>query len=574
MQREGDSMKKSAKLLCGAILISALLFLVSCGGTRVVFDIGDATLVSGELKQTYKDGVTIVPPEITKEGYVLVGWDGNYENPTEATTVTPVWKKLHTVTFDLDGGTAKDSEALVQSVLDGEAAEAPAVSKEGYAFTGWSRDFSAVTEDLTVTAVWTPVHTVTFDLAGGTQEDDTPLVQTVKDGEAASLPSVSREKYDFVKWDTDVSAVTGDLTVKAVWERKVLSASEIFKEISPGTVEINTYRLNGIHFSTGSGFFISEDGKAVTNYHVIENARKIEVTLSDGTVYEVKEIVSYSKALDVAVLLVDTKGNTVPYLELSDEKPEVGDAAYALGSSLGLTGTFSSGIISYVDRSIEEAPGVSFIQSTAPISQGNSGGPLVDEHGLVIGINSASYTEGQNLNLAIEISQIKGLSEVDLTPEELFQREGTLKWFIGEKPVSETSTSFDGQLLENGDTVSSVISTRDDRDVYFVKLPEQEQAAVMVMVKVDSLDTFEQMYLLPMISRSPDLNTAAAITEEYYQGTVIVDEDGNYYFVLLIYLSPDYTGYGDYIGLAFGADLRVEYDMFVLVMSEEEILAL
>ena len=81
-------MKKSAKLLCGAILISALLFLVSCGGTRVVFDIGDATLVSGELKQTYKDGVTIVPPEITKEGYALVGWDGNYENPTEATTVT------------------------------------------------------------------------------------------------------------------------------------------------------------------------------------------------------------------------------------------------------------------------------------------------------------------------------------------------------------------------------------------------------------------------------------------------------------------------------------------------------
>ena len=566
-------MKRLAKLICGILMLTALVFLVGCGGIRVVFDIGDAVLISGELKQTYKDGVEIIPPEISKDGYALVGWDGDYETPAEATTVKPIWKKLHTVTFDLVGGTATEGADLTQSIIDGEAAKAPSVTKEGYVLTGWSADFSAVTEDLTVTAQWTPVYTVTFDLAGGIQEDETPLVQTVKEGDAAQLPSVSREKYDFVKWDTDVSAVTSNLVVKAVWERKVLTSSEIFKEISPGTVEVNAYRLNGILYSTGSGFFIAEDGTMVTNYHVIENTRAIEVTLSDGTTYDVDTVISYDKNLDVAILSVDTKGNSVPYLELSDELPEVGDAAYALGSPLGLTGTFSSGIISYVGRTIDDAPDVSFIQSTAPISQGNSGGPLVDEHGLVIGINSASYTEGQNLNLAIEISQIEGLPEVNLTPEELFQKEGTLKWYFGEKPVSEGSTSYNGQVLESGDTVSSTISTQEDRDVYFIEMP-QEEAAVMVMLKADSLEELEQMYLLPLLSNSPNLNSAQLITEEYYQGAIGTDNKGEYYFLMLIYLSPELIRQYDYVGLAFSADSRVEYEMFMLAMSEEEILAL
>ena len=89
-------MKRLAKLICGILMLTALVFLVGCGGIRVVFDIGDAVLISGELKQTYKDGVEIIPPEISKDGYALVGWDGDYETPAEATTVKPIWKKAST----------------------------------------------------------------------------------------------------------------------------------------------------------------------------------------------------------------------------------------------------------------------------------------------------------------------------------------------------------------------------------------------------------------------------------------------------------------------------------------------
>ena len=86
-------MKRLAKLICGILMLTALVFLVGCGGIRVVFDIGDAVLISGELKQTYKDGVEIIPPEISKDGYALVGWDGDYETPAKRQKHPPSQKR-------------------------------------------------------------------------------------------------------------------------------------------------------------------------------------------------------------------------------------------------------------------------------------------------------------------------------------------------------------------------------------------------------------------------------------------------------------------------------------------------
>lgn len=288
-------MKKRNRILLLLICTMMLLMLAGCGGTKVVFDIGDATLVSGTLKQTYKDGVVITPPEITKEGYVLAGWDGDYLTPSSATTVKPIWKKIHTVVFSTEEGIAEDSSKLTQQVVDGEAAEAPSVSRDGYELLGWSEDFSAVTGDMTVKAEWIPLYTVIFDVNGGTVEDDTQLIQTVRQGEAAVLPTVSRKHYDFVKWSEDTASVTENITVKAEWKLETLSSTEIFKCINPGTVEINTYRLNGYAWATGSGFFISEDGRVVTNYHVIENAREIVVKTADEKEYNITHVIAYDK---------------------------------------------------------------------------------------------------------------------------------------------------------------------------------------------------------------------------------------------------------------------------------------
>ena len=123
-----------------------------------------------------------------------------------------------TVTFNLDGGTRTGGGELTQSVISGGAAVAPIVTYEGYTFEGWSRTFSNITEDITVTARWAVNDcTVTFYLNGGTRTGGGELVQTVKSGGAAVAPTVIYEGYKFDGWDKDFDNVTEDITVMAMW---------------------------------------------------------------------------------------------------------------------------------------------------------------------------------------------------------------------------------------------------------------------------------------------------------------------------------------------------------------------
>lgn len=567
-------MKKVLQILSVVTLLCATLMLAACG-VEVTFDIGDATLVSGELSQKYKEDSPVTAPEVEKDGYAFAGWDNDFSAPTEAMTVKPIWKKLHTVTFDIADATVADAALLSQKIVDGEGATAPEMTRDGYVFAGWDQEFSAVTGDMTVTAQWKKLHTVTFDLDGGSADDEALLTQQVADGESATLPVATKDKYNFVKWDTDVSAVTGDVTVKAVWERKTFTSKEIFDLINPGTVEIKTYRLNGQYYGMGSGFFINEDGLLITNYHVIGNGREFKVLLSDGTEYTVSKVVSYDIDKDIAVLQVDTKGNKVPYLEIATELPVVGDAVYAIGSSLGLTGTFSSGIVSYVNRTIKEIPGVNFIQTTTPISAGNSGGPLVDEHGYVVGINSASYTEGQNLNLAIEISQYLDLQKVDLTPEELFQKEGTLKYYFGEVIVKETEKSATtGQLVENGSTVQSTITSASDEDYYMVKTPSTE-GVLLLMIEADSMAGLEDIegYYTPFYAKKANVDDkdTYAFPSYYYYSMVTDDDDGKTYLIAVLVIDNSVIEASNYVGVAIYADRVVNYEMFMYTITMDDL---
>ena len=566
-----DFMKKFWQSASIAILMIAVLIFSACG-VKVTFDIGDATLVSGELTQKYKEDTPIVPPSLEKNGYVFVGWDKDFSAPTEEITVTPIWKKLHTVTFDIgEDGATENKSLLTQEIVDGESATAPEVSRDGYAFDGWDKDFSVVNEDLTVSAKWKKIHTVTFELLGGTTDDTELLTQKIVDGEAPSLPKATKEKYNFIEWDADVSSVTSDMTVKAVWERKSFTASEIFKLINPGTVEIKTYRLNQVYFGMGSGFFINEDGLLLTNYHVIDNARAYQATMSDGTVYDITKVIAYDKDKDIAILQADTKGKKVPYLEIGTELPKVGDAVYAIGSSLGLTGTFSSGIVSYVNRTIDDIPDVNFIQTTTPISSGNSGGPLVDEKGYVIGINSASYTEGQNLNLAVEISQYLDLKECNLTPEKLFVKEGTLKYFFGEVLVKEASISAGGQVLENGSTVQSTITGETDDDYYLVKTPDRE-GFLLLMYSCDDkkdLEDLQDHYTL-FYSKIAQRNGAVIIPYYFYGSDITDDNNGKEYLIVVAVIDKNLVERSKYIGVQNSADKKVEYEMFMYAVTAEE----
>jgi serine protease Do len=158
--------------------------------------------------------------------------------------------------------------------------------------------------------------------------------------------------------------------------------------------------------SLGSGFIISSDGYIFTNNHVVEQADKILVKLSDGKEYEAKVIGKDAKT-DIALIKVKAT-ESLPAAETGDsEKLRVGDWVIAIGNPFGLEQTVTAGIVSAKGRVIGAGPYDNFIQTDASINPGNSGGPLFNMEGKVIGINTAIVAQGQGIGFAIPISMAK-----------------------------------------------------------------------------------------------------------------------------------------------------------------------
>jgi serine protease Do len=153
----------------------------------------------------------------------------------------------------------------------------------------------------------------------------------------------------------------------------------------------------------GSGFIIDPEGHIVTNNHVIENAAEVEVALNDSSRYKAR-VVGRDSRTDLALLKIDA-GGPLPYVELGNsDQAQVGDWVLAVGNPFGLGGSVSAGIISARGRDINSGPYDDFLQIDAPINRGNSGGPLFDASGRVIGINTAIYTpSGGNVGIGFAI---------------------------------------------------------------------------------------------------------------------------------------------------------------------------
>ena len=136
----------------------------------------------------------------------------------------------------------------------------------------------------------------------------------------------------------------------------------------------------------GSGFFISADGYAVTNNHVVADAKSVQVITDDGRTLPAK-VVGADPKTDLALIKVD--GSNFPFVRFSDREPRIGDWVIAVGNPFGLGGTVTAGIISARGRDIGAGPYDDFLQIDAPINKGNSGGPTFDANGNVIGVNTA-----------------------------------------------------------------------------------------------------------------------------------------------------------------------------------------
>jgi serine protease Do len=152
----------------------------------------------------------------------------------------------------------------------------------------------------------------------------------------------------------------------------------------------------------GSGFFISPDGYAVTNNHVVEGADKVEVTTDAGKTYTAKVIGTDSRT-DLALIKVEG-GSDFPFAKLSEGKARIGDWVLAVGNPFGLGGTVTAGIVSASGRDIGSGRYDDFIQIDAPVNKGNSGGPAFNMQGEVVGVNTAIYSpSGGSVGIAFSI---------------------------------------------------------------------------------------------------------------------------------------------------------------------------
>ncbi len=212
---------------------------------------------------------------------------------------------------------------------------------------------------------------------------------------------------------------------EAVPEKKELTAEEISEKCAEAVFYIETYYRNGKIKGSGSGFFISEDGYALTNHHVVADTGYIEITLLNGKKYHGAtvgylnknnlKLVDFDADRDLALLKIDD--GTFPYIEIGDSKNiKQGQKAYALGSPMGLQNTLSQGIIS--QPKLTDVYPVPLIQISVPIAHGSSGGVLLNSYGQAIGVTTGGIgSAAADLNWAVPIHEAESLRKTVFNPK-------------------------------------------------------------------------------------------------------------------------------------------------------------
>lgn len=201
--------------------------------------------------------------------------------------------------------------------------------------------------------------------------------------------------------------------------RKSMSTVEIASKVSPATVSVLAEVVYNAGFgdasfeASGSGFVISDDGYIVTNYHVISGASNVSVVIPGYGEPIEAEVVGTDSKMDIAVLKVITE-EKLPHIILGDsDLLQVGELAVAIGNPFGeLAGTVTVGVISALNREITiDSTVYTLLQTDASINSGNSGGPLVNSYGEVIGVTNAKMNSAEGIGFAIPINNVKSIIE-------------------------------------------------------------------------------------------------------------------------------------------------------------------
>lgn len=281
--------------------------------------------------------------------------------------------------------------------------------------------------------------------------------------------------------------------------QKPLSADQIYDKVAPSVVRVST------NVSTGTGFFYNDSGTVITNYHVIEGATKGSIETFDGKEYSINTVLGYSEEKDIAILSTSCKKSTPMTIRTSSIK--TGEKIYTLGSSLGTFGwTLSDGLISNASRVTTDCK---YIQISAPISPGNSGGPLIDEYGNAIGITTLTFTEGQNINFAVSAEELKSIDRSD--PKTLSQ-------------LSEQTTSSSMYV----DNYRTHFDEETGQYIFLFELQDKNKNATSgngkAIIKIVN-DDGTTVYNSTKFFTEKDFGTWTINSRKYYLGAIYIDAD-------------------------------------------------
>ena len=282
---------------------------------------------------------------------------------------------------------------------------------------------------------------------------------------------------------------------------------------SQSVVMLHCYNKQGDLNNTGSGFACFDDNIIVTNYHVIaDNVYRIEASTENGRVFDIEHILATDPDRDIAILSTAAPHN-LTLLQEADERIQKGEKVVAIGSPLGLLNSVSTGVFSgYLDDN-----GMDVLQFTASISHGSSGGALFNNSGEVLGITSASFEAGQNLNLAIPICAVAKVYESSDVSDRLtvaqfydtFSRTGTVDHVIRHaKEFNFQDITVDGYVsytfgyTDDGEAVQclGLVSSRDqvlgatftddswDEDADAETSYQENEGIAILVILVDKMD--------------------------------------------------------------------------------------
>ena len=249
----------------------------------------------------------------------------------------------------------------------------------------------------------------------------------------------------------------------------------------------------------GSGFIINQDGKVITNYHVVEGQKRIFVITNDNKVHKAN-VVRESQEDDLAILEIEGKSKQFSYVKLGNsDLIEVAEPVLAIGNPFGLAFTVTSGIISAVGRTTPDGKG-GLIQTDAAVNQGNSGGPLINMNGEVVGVNSMIYTSqgGGFIGIAFAVPINKAKALLASAPKEKTGVYLGIRLATTGKGVLVIDSVENGSPAEKaGLKPGEIIISADERELKsadeFVKYIKTKRPGDKIILKIKRKDTIMQI---------------------------------------------------------------------------------